>query len=178
MNNFLRLTSLAATVAALALTATPAQAQSSVAANPQASAKVKILKGLTLEQRDDLDFGTVVLSGPAGFTGAAVSVDNAGVRTCDTTNLTCSDVPSAARYNVSGSNGSVVNLTIPASVTISNVSLDALVVTITGAPASVTLTNSGAPGDDFVFGGSISLDSTTPDGDYTGFIDVTADYAG
>jgi hypothetical protein len=181
MNNFLRLTSLAATVAALALTAAPAQAASLVSAAPQASAKVKILKGLTLEQRDDLDFGTVVLSGPAGFTGAAVSVDNTGARVCDTTNLTCSDVPSAARYNVTGSNGSVVNLTIPASVVIDNLvgpGGDTLTVTITGAPTSVTLTNSGAPGNDFVFGGSISLDSTTPDGDYTGFINVTADYAG
>ena len=42
--------------------------------------------------------------------------------------------------------------------------------------ASVTLANSGAPGDDFAIGGSIDIAPTTVDGVYTGTVDVKVDY--
>ena len=129
MNKFLRLTSLAATVAALALTAAPAQAASLVSATPVAKAKVKILKGLTLTSSSDLDFGTVVLSGAGAWSGDTVSVNLAGVQAC-TANLTCSGTTSAASYNVTGSNNAVVVVTVPALVTITN-GVDNLTVTTT-----------------------------------------------
>ena len=44
------------------------------------------------------------------------------------------------------------------------------------APASVNLTNSGAPGTNFSVGGSIIITPTTTDGVYTGNINVTVDY--
>lgn len=178
MNTFLRLTSLAATVAALALTAAPAQAASLVSATPVAKAKVKILKGLTLVSNSDLDFGTVVLSGAGAWAGDTVSVDLAGAQTC-TANLTCSGTTSAATYNVTGSNNAVVQITIPASVTITNAALDTLSVATAhglGAGSTITMPNSGNSGVDFEVGGSITLASTTPDGDYEGDMNVTADY--
>jgi hypothetical protein len=176
MKTFLRITSLAATVAALALTAAPAQAASLVSATPQAKAKVKILKALTLSQVADLDFGTVVLSGAGAWGGEVVSVSTAGARTCGGgSNLTCSGASTAAEYNVTGSNNAVVNITVPASVVISNGTAN-LTVTTSGAPASVTMPNSGNTGVNFNIGGSITLASTTADGFYQGDIVVTADY--
>ena len=173
MNSLFRLTSLAATVAALALTAAPAQAATPT---PPAQAKVKIVKAVSIARVFDLEFGTVVLSGPAGFTGAVVSVSSAGVRTCGA-NLTCAtSTVTAGEYKVTGSQGQTVNLTVPASVVIQNAALDSLTVNITGAPASLVLTNSGATGDNFTFGGSISLDHATPDGDYSGDVVITANY--
>ena len=44
------------------------------------------------------------------------------------------------------------------------------------APATVTLTNSGAPGTNFNVGGSISIAPATVDGLYVGNIEVTVDY--
>lgn len=180
MKTFLRLTSLAATVAALALTAAPAQAASLVSATPVAKAKVKILKGLTLTSDADLDFGTVVLSGAGAWSGDTVSVSTAGVQAC-TANLTCSGTTTAASYNVTGSNNAVVVITVPASVTINNGPLgvggDSLTVTTSKTiGATVTMPNSGNAGVDFEVGGSITLASTTVDGFYQGNINVTADY--
>ena len=43
------------------------------------------------------------------------------------------------------------------------------------APATITLTNSGAPGSDFGIGGSIEIPSTA-DGTYSGNVTVTAEY--
>jgi hypothetical protein len=177
MKTFLRLTSLAATVAALALTAAPAQAASLVSASPQAKAKVKILKALTLTQLEDLDFGTVVLSGTGAWGGEVLSVDTAGARVCGGgTNLTCSGTATAAEYNVTGSNNAVVTVTIPASVVITNGTDNLTVTTSKSIGATVTMPNSGNAGIDFNIGGSITLASATADGFYQGDIVVTADY--
>jgi hypothetical protein len=171
------MTSLAATVAALALTAAPAQAASLVSATPQAVAKVRILKALTLSQVEDLDFGTVVLSGAGAWGGEVVTVSTAGVRTCGGgTNLTCSGATTAAEYNVTGSNNQVVVVTIPASVVITNGTDNLTVTTSKSIGATVTMPNSGNTGLNFNIGGSLTLASTTPDGYYEGDIVVTADY--
>ena len=176
MKTFLRMTSLAATVAALALTAAPAQAASLVSATPQAKAKVKILKALTLTKSADLDFGTVVL-GSGTWAGEVVSVDTGGTRICGAgTNLTCSVAATAAAYNVTGSNNAVVTVTVPASVVISNGSVNLTVTTSKSIGATVTMPNSGNTGIDFSIGGSITLASTTADGLYQGDIVVQADY--
>jgi hypothetical protein len=44
------------------------------------------------------------------------------------------------------------------------------------APASVTLTNSGAPGNNFNVGGQITILPTTAEGVYSGNMDVTVEY--
>ena len=175
MFKMLRVASLA-TFAAVAVAATPAAA-APVAATPQAVAKARILRPLTLTRVSDLDFGTIVL-GTGTWSGSVVSITNAGVASCGA-NLTCTAPAGgykAAEYNVTGTNNATVTISIPASVTMTNATSDNLSVSLNNAQTSLVLTNSGAPGNNFAFGGSITLASNTPDGSYSGNINVTVDY--
>jgi hypothetical protein len=173
MSTFLRMTSVAATAATLALTAAPAIAASStsVTANPQAQAHARILRPLTLISKQDLDLGTIALGQGAFSTTVGIAKD--GTWTCDTTKVTCSAPHQVARYNVAGTNNRTVT------VAVSNVTMTSganTLLLIVDAPATVDLGASGTAGVDFDIGGSVSLADTTPDGVYTGTFDVTADY--
>jgi hypothetical protein len=168
MTKFVRLAALAAVATVVA---TPAVA-APVAANPTASANVRILKPLELRGTRNLNFGTVVVGAVVGTD--TVTISQAGVVTCGTGGqLTCSGTPVSGQYNVRGSNNAVVLITTAAS-NLSN-GTDNLLFT-PSAPVSVTLTSSGLPGDDFNVGGSIDLTAATPEGLYTGVMDVTVDY--
>ena len=79
MTKFLRMTSLVATAAAVALTATPALA---VGPNQNSTATARIVKPLTLAWVRDLDLGTIVLSGAGVWAGANVGITRAGVFSC------------------------------------------------------------------------------------------------
>jgi hypothetical protein len=175
MNKYLRMASLGATVAALTLTATPAAAYGLVNASPNATGHVKILQGLVLQSTQNLDLGTVVLAGSGAWT-ATVSVDRSNSFSCDgnSGNVVCSGTPQRAMYNVQGSNNAVVTIA-SGPVTLKNLNNDQLILT-PDHTASVTLTNSGAPGIDFGVGGSVTVSNTTPDGDYTGTFALTAEY--
>ena len=170
MNKYLRLTALAATAATMALTSAPALAQ--VAPNQNATARARVLRPLTLTWVRNFDLGTIVLSGAAPFS-ATVSLSQAGALTCPAS-VTCSGATSTARYNVRGTNNQVVLISAP-NVTLSDGSGNNLLLSVS-APPSVTLTSSGAPGDDFDIGGSITVSDTTVDGVYTGTFNVTAQY--
>lgn len=141
------------------------------AATITAPAKVNVVKPLTLTVKQNLDFGTILLGAPSTST---VSLSMAGVVSCGS-GLTCSGAPTAAIFNVSGSNGQVVRISAVPSDLINAADSSKLLLTPV-APASVTLTNSGAPGKDFGVGGSISIPATATDGTYTGNIEVTVDY--
>jgi hypothetical protein len=168
MTKFVRLAALAAVAT---IVATPALA-APVSASPTASANVKILKPLLLKGLRNLDFGTIVVGAVVGTD--TVSITQAGVLTCGSGGqLTCSGAPQSGQYNVQGTNNQVVTITTAASV-------------LTGpsgtlnftpnAPANLTLTSSGVPGDNFNVGGSIGLTAATPEGQYTGVMNVTVDY--
>ena len=172
MSKFLRLTALAA--AAVAFTATQAAA-APVSATKDATAKARILRPLQLTSTQNLDLGTIVLAGSSAFT-ATVGIDKTGTFNCDggSGNVVCSGTPTVAVYNVSGTKSQP--LTIAAgNVTLSDGAGNSLTLT-PDYNTSLTLTNSGAPGDDFNVGGSITVTNTTPDGVYTGTFAVTADY--
>ena len=81
-----------------------------------------------------------------------------------------------AQFNVSGSKSNTVVISAP-SVTLTNQrdSTKTLQLTL-NSPSTITLTNSGAPGNNFSVGGSITLSSTTADGTYSGTINITANY--
>ena len=173
MSKVLRLTAIAASVAALALTATEAAA-APVNATSNATAKARILKPLVLASTANFDLGIVVLAGSGAYT-ATVSLDRANTFNCDgnSGNVTCSGTHTRASYNVAGTQGQ--------SVTIASgpVSMTNGTDTLTLTPdhnTTVALTNSGAPGTDFFVGGSLSIPSTTSDGVYTGTFALTADY--
>ena len=172
MSKFLRMTSLVATVAGLALAATPALA---VPATDDADATVEIRKGLTLDGAQDLDLGIVVLSGAAPFS-ADVSIDRDGTFDCDgnSGDVTCSGSTQEARYDVTGSAGYVVDIdSDPAGVTLDNGNGDQLTLAA-DHDDTVTLDATGAY--NFGVGGSITVTDTTPDGVYTGEFSVTAEY--
>ena len=171
MTKFARL---AAVAAALTLVATPALA-APVGAVPKAKASAKIVRPLTLAAFQDLNFGTIVV----GTLGApqAVAVSQAGVLSGCTGALTCSGTVAAARYNVTGTNNMLVTIAAVASnLTNTTSGGSELLAFSPNAPANIMLTNSGAPGNNFNVGGSITIAPATVDGLYVGDIEVTVDY--
>lgn len=173
MNKLIRMTSLAATVAALTLTATPA-----IAANPDknATATARVVKPLVLTWVQDLDLGTIVLSGAGAWSGATVGISAAGAFDCTDANVTCSGATQVARYTVTGTNNQVVTVSAP-DVTLVNQNDNTQTLNLAvDAPASINLGNSGAAGYDLDLGGSITVDSTTADGTYVGTFNVTVNY--
>jgi hypothetical protein len=141
------------------------------AATISTPAKVNVVKPLVFTSKQNLDFGTVLL----GATGTStVSLSMAGVLSCGA-GLTCSGATLPAIFNVQGSNGQVVRITAVAS-DLTNTADGSKLRFTPIAPASVTLTNSGAPGKDINVGGSIAIPSTTTDGTYSGNIEITAQY--
>lgn len=141
------------------------------AATVNASVNAKVVKPLQLTSKQSLDFGQVVLGTVPGSWTLAIST--AGVRTCPPP-LLCTGAARPAILNVTGSNGNVIYIrTTPTDLT--NGAGNRLRFT-PAAPATVTLTNSGNQGKDFNVGGSITLSSATPDGAYSGIIQVTVDY--
>jgi hypothetical protein len=174
MSKFLRTTALAATIAAAAFTATGAAA-APVTATSDATATARIIRPLQLTSTQNLDLGTIVLTG-AGAYNATVAIDRDGAFDCDgnSGNVVCSGTPQEAVYNVTGTQGQDVTIAA-GDVTLTGSNGGTLTLTPDYA-ASVTLTNSGAPGLDFGVGGSITVADTTVDGVYTGTFAVTADY--
>lgn len=141
------------------------------AAQTTIQASAKVVKSLELSSKQNLDFGTVTLSGTPGT--YTVSMSLTGVLTCPS-GATCSGAPMPAILNAQGSNGQTVRITVAPSDLVN--AADGSTIPFTPlAPASITLTNSGAPGKDFNVAGSIAIPSTA-DGTYTGNIVVTADY--
>lgn len=168
MNKFL---ATAGAIAVLALTGTPAVA---AAPSAQANATAKIYKPLTIEKKQDLDFGTIVLVGST-FTNEVVTVPTSGPVVCGGgANVTCSGAPTPAKFHLVGSNNAVVTVNSPA---FNLTGPGTLSVTPTSLTQAVNLGATGnTTGYDVFLGGSITLGSATPDGVYTGQWTVTADY--
>lgn len=171
MTRILRIAALVATAAGVALTATPASAQSTPTTQATASASIK--KPLIISRVADMNFGDILLSGSGTFS-ANVVIARDGTLTCPSTNLTCSGTTSAASYNVSGNKSQQVNITADTSLTLT--SPNGTLSMAVDAPANVILANSGAPGTNFGIGGTLTLTNNTPDGLYTGTFNVTANY--
>jgi hypothetical protein len=145
------------------------------AATVVASVTANNVKPLSITKLQDLDLGTVTL-GPGTWSNATVSLSQAGTLGCANANLICSGATMVAQYNVQGSNQQTVHISAP-NVTLINQSASSETLTlVTDAPASLLLTNSGAPGVDFSIGGSVTLSSTTDPGTYVGTFNVTVDY--
>lgn len=162
----------AGAVAALALTSTPAAAQA-VSATTDATATARIYTPLTLTSTQDLDLGTIVLSGVAPYTDT-VGIDQSGVFSCGA-NVTCSGTTSEAVYAATGTRDQTLTVTVASTLNLVNqtqVSPD--LVLAVDAPATALLDGTGAVS--FGIGGEISVSDTTADGVYQGTFAVTADY--
>jgi hypothetical protein len=157
-------------LASVLLAAAPACAAGGVA-----TVNASVVKPLILTWLQDLDLGSVIL-GPGSWSSATIGISRAGAFSCPSANVTCSGATKTAQYNVSGSNREVVHITAP-NVTLVNQSDATKTLTLViDNPGSVTLTNSGPPGLDFSLGGSITVNSTTAGGTYSGTFNVTVDY--
>jgi spore coat protein U-like protein len=161
----------------LALLALPLAAlagRSASAATSNATVTVHIVKPLAFSSTGSLNFGTIVANGLTA--NRTVSLSPANVLSCGgTAELVCSGATSVPTYNVQGTNRNV--LSIFKTPTLLTNSSDGSKLTLTpSGPTSVTLTNSGAPGENFTIGGSITLTPSTSAGLYTGVVNVTVDY--
>jgi hypothetical protein len=169
------MTRLLATAAAAALLIVAAAPAGAVSPATQATATAKIFKPLTISRVQDLDFGTIVLTG-ASFTNEVLSISQAGVLTCGSNPgvlLTCTGASQPAKYMLVGTNNATVTISSPGF----NLTGPSTLAFTPSAPATVNLGASGSTtGVTFAIGGSITLASTTPDGVYTGTFTVTADY--
>jgi len=165
MTKFVRLAALAAATFA----ATPALAQV-VPSNGPATATVRITKPLTLTRVAHLDMGTVVVWG-----NGTVAMDQAGAISCTAATLVCAATGTPAEFTVTGSNNRVVQINVPATVTLAS-GTDNLTL-VPDAPGTVTLPNSGiGNGLNFTIGGSVALLDSTPGGTYVGTMNVTVQY--
>jgi len=143
---------------------------SAQAAQITIQANANVIKALSFTSKQDLDFGVVM---PAATGTTTVSMSMAGAISCPAT-ATCTGVSQPAIFNVQGVNRQVVRIFITASDLV-NATNGSRIPFTPVAPASITLTNSGAPGFDFNVGGSIAIPSTA-DGIYSGNIEITAEY--
>jgi hypothetical protein len=167
MTKFVKIAALAAVV----LAATPAIAAPVGVTGAPPSASARIIKPLTLTATGALDFGTIVMNGVTA--DRTVTLNDDATITCDT-ELVCAATGTVPTYNVRGTQGQQINI-IKNGSTLNGSNGGTLTLTPVGA-ASVTLANSGAPGDDFTIGGSIVIGAATVDGVYTGTVDVQVDY--
>ena len=158
------------TLAALALAGVVPLGQAQ-AAQTTIQASAKVVKSLELSSKQNLDFGTITLSGTPGT--YTVSISLTGVITCPS-GATCSGLAQPAIMNAQGSQGQVVVISVASSNLVNSVDNSTIPFTPV-APSSITLTNSGFPGRDFNVGGSIAIPSTA-DGTYSGNVVVTANY--
>jgi hypothetical protein len=160
-----------AALAAAAFAAVPAVAAPVGVTGAPPSASARIIRPLTLTATGSLDFGTIVLNGITA--NRTVTLNDDATITC-ATELVCAATGLVPTYNVRGTQGQTVNI-IKNNSTLTGSNGGSLTLTPVGA-ASVLMTNSGSPGEDFTIGGSITIGTGTADGVYTGTVDVQVDY--
>ena len=160
-----------AALAAAALAATPVIAAPVGVTGAAPSASAKIIKPLTLTATGTLNFGTIVMNGVTANRTVTLNADT--TITC-ATELVCAANGTVPTYNVRGTNNQLVNI-IKNGSTLNGSNGGTLTLTPVGQP-NVLLTSSGAPGNNFDIGGSITIAPTTVDGVYTGTVDVQVDY--
>ena len=163
-----------ASVVAIAAAFAAAFGAPASAATVNATAKAKVVKPLTIESRQNLDLGTIMLA-PGTWSGAVVRLSQAGALTCPA-NVTCAGTTTTAIYNVAGSQGETVSISVPNVTMVNQTDASKSLTLVPDNPATIRLANSGNPGSNFNIGGSITVNSITADGDYVGTFNVTADY--
>ena len=162
----------AGAVSVLALASAPAQAATPTT---QATANARIVKPLTLDSAQNLDLGTIVLSGTAPYTDT-VGIAQDGTPTCGA-DVTCSGTMTTAQYTATGTQGQTLTVAGSATIPLVNQTQTSADLTLTvdyPTAGSVVLDATGAV--TFDVGGSIQVSDTTADGVYEGTFDITADY--
>jgi Domain of unknown function (DUF4402) len=172
MNKFAKL----AAVAVAALATTPAYAQAVGVTGQPPSASARIIKPLTLTSAGAMNFGTIVIPSAGVAADRTIVLGDTGLITdCGgDVDTVCSGATSVPTYTVTGTNRQQVTVHTNDS-TLNGNNGGTLTLSPTHA-GTVTLPNSGNLGTSFAVGGEITISSTTVDGLYTGFVDVTVEY--
>jgi len=156
-----KIASLAATAALMSTSASAAEATGSAGAT--------IIAPLAISNTAGLNFGTVA----PGSESATVTLGSDGTRTCAAA-LTCLDENhQAAAFAVTGQSGYSYNITVPASVTMSDGGSNSMTATLSGSKSSGTITDGT---DSFTVGGVLTVAGSQAAGSYTGSFTVEVAY--
>lgn len=139
------------------------------AATADGTARATILQQVTVTNTSDLQFGTVAI----GTGGGTVTVSTGGARSCGST-LVCSGASTAGGFSVAGASGMNVGISVPGSVTLTEVGGGSMAATLNSSAATLTLTGTAA--DAFTVGGSLNVGATQAAGAYAGTFTVTVAY--
>jgi Mat/Ecp fimbriae major subunit len=165
-------------LAGAAFLASALGATSAQAATADADAKATILTKVEVTKvaNTNLDFGTIAIGTLAATGSADVVVSNAGSRTSCGTGLVCSGTVDVAEFNVSGSVGEMITISVPTSVVLDHA-------TIAGASMSASLTTNAdttshalTASESFAVGGTLTVGGSQDAGAYSGTFTVTANY--
>lgn len=157
-------------IASLAIIVAVALPGVAEAAQITAATSANIVKPVQLTKLQDMDFGTLLVENYTGTRNVVMS--RTGSLTCPA-EITCSGATKQARFNVQGTNRMVVLITVTSTGLVNG---GTTIPFAPDAPASVTLTNSGAPGSDIDAGGTLTINGAAPGGLYSGTLVITADY--
>lgn len=165
-------------LAGAAFLASALGATSAQAATADADARATILTKVEVTKvvNTNLDFGVIAIGTLAAAGTADVVVSNAGVRTSCGTGLVCSGAVDVAEFNVTGSVGELIAITVPSSVGLDHE-------TLPGVSMSASLTTNATAGnhaltagETFAVGGSLTVSGSQAAGAYAGMFTVTANY--
>jgi len=145
-----------------------------VRASPKATAQLAVVKPLTLQRVNDMDFATLGVT-----TGGTATIDPlTGLMSVSGGLLPLNGTPSPARYAGAASKSTVVNIKVPK---------QPVLITRVGGTETLSVSNFTLDGQDkrtlaqsgsftFAVGAQITVPAGTVDGLYTGEIDVTIQY--
>ena len=161
-----------------------------LAASGTITTKAQVLKPLQMTVGTNVDFGTIVTPSTASFSGTfTIDAADAQTSTFCASGFACSGAPTAAEFNLQGSNNNNITVNIPTTViltlqgatgtppTLTFTTRNSISATNSGnGNYTIQLPNSGFPGKDFYVGGSVTITQATAGGNYQGSFTVTADY--
>jgi hypothetical protein len=154
-----KLSAAGAAIAAIAAFAAPAHAADSVTAS--ASAEILGPLDIQIANNSTMDFGNIVVPGSGtGTLGVVLATD--GTVTCPAS-LTCSGTTSAVSFNVTGTAGSTVAISLPAFITVNGPSGASMTI----GSLNTTGLDMTSGSDTFSLGGTLNVSPAQTLGSYS-----------
>lgn len=142
--------------------------QTAQAATASASAKATILAPVVMTKISDLSFGKIA----AGQTASTISIGTNSQVICGI-GLTCLGSQTAARFNISGTPGEAVTISLDPTVTLTDGGSNSMTAQLKASATAMFLT---AAPKALVVGGVLNVGANQPSGNYSGTFNVTVDY--
>ncbi len=162
--------------AGVALAALVSMNSAAHAQDATATATAEVLTALTLTwDTVPLDFGGILVDTVAA-TGGSLTLAPDGTDTCGT-GIICSGTTTVAGFDVTGSGGRVVTVTVPTGTVNLNHATLATSIPLTAITSSDATVTTDAAGDaSFTVGGTITVAATQAAGVYSNTFQVSVDY--